>query len=169
MIRPLTPADVEAFIALRHEAFVTDPLSWDYEPGTPIESEVWAPRLQEVPGVAFVLGFFLTEGLAAPKLAGLVGFTRFEKAKRRHRATLWGVYVSPAARGRGVAAQLLTETLRRARQLAGLERVILTVSNHAQAAIRLYEKAGFVRFGCEPGAARTGKTSMDEIYMLLEF
>jgi ribosomal protein S18 acetylase RimI-like enzyme len=96
-----------------------------------------------------------------------MGFTRFEKIKRRHRSELWGVYVSPAARGRGVAALLLEETLRRARQLEGLERITLAVSNRAPAARHLYEKVGFVEFGREPGAARTGNVEMDEIHMLL--
>jgi hypothetical protein len=51
MIRPLTPADTEAFVALRYQAFTTDPLSWDHDPCTPIDPEVWAPRLLEVPGL----------------------------------------------------------------------------------------------------------------------
>ncbi len=168
MIRPLTPADVAAFITLRYEAFTTDPLSWDHAPGNVIDREEWAPRLREIPEQRFVLGFFLTENRLTPELAGIIGFTRFEKQKRRHRAIIWGVYVSPVARARGVAAQLLAETLRRARGMECLERIILTVSNHAVAAIRLYEKAGFVEFGREPGAARTGETHMDEIYLLLE-
>ncbi|WP_020569147.1 GNAT family N-acetyltransferase [Neolewinella persica] len=168
MIRPLTPDDTEAFIALRYEAFTTDPLSWDHEPGTPIDPEVWRPRIAEVPGLKFVLGYFLTEDRETPELAGILGFTRYEKPKRRHRAMLWGVYVSPAARGRNAGGQLLEETLRRARQLEGLERVTLTVSHLAPAALHLYRKAGFVEYGREPGAARTGKVRMDEIYMLLE-
>ncbi|MFT6000383.1 MAG: ribosomal protein S18 acetylase RimI-like enzyme [Neolewinella sp.] len=168
MIRSLTPADTEAFVALRYQAFTTDPLSWDHDPGTPIDPEVWRPRLAEVPGLEFVLGYFLAEGRETPALVGIMGFTRFEKVKRRHRSALWGVYVSPSARGLRVSAKLLAEALRRARQLEGLERVILSVSNQAPAALHLYEKAGFVEFGREPGAARTGEVDMDEIHMLLE-
>lgn len=168
MIRPLTLADTEAFVAMRYQAFTTDPLSWDHEPGTPIDPEVWGPRLVEVPGLKFVLGYFLTEGRESPEMVGVMGFIRFEKTKRRHRSELWGVYVSPAARGRGVSAQLLTETIRRARLLEGLERIILSVSNQAPAALHLYKKAGFVEFGREPGAARTGDVNMDEIHMLLD-
>lgn len=168
MIRTLTPGDVEAFIDLRYRAFASDPLSWDHEPGTPIEPDVWRPRLAEVPGLKFVLGYFLTENRETPELAGIIGLTRFEKTKRRHRAMVWGVYVSPAARRRRVSAQLLEETLRRARQMEGLERIVLSVSNLAPAALHLYQKAGFVEFGREPGAARTGEVRMDEIHLLLE-
>jgi RimJ/RimL family protein N-acetyltransferase len=168
MIRTLTPADTEAFVAMRYQAFTTDPLSWDHDPGTHIDPEVWRPRLAEVPGLKFVLGYFLTEDREIPELAGIMGFTRFEKTKRRHRSMLWGVYVSPVARGRRVSAQLLEETIRRARQIEGLERITLAVSNRAPAALHLYQKAGFVEFGREPGAARTGNVDMDEIHMLLE-
>ena len=58
-------------------------------------------------------------------------------------------------------------TMRRG-TLDGLERIILTVSHHAAGAIALYTKAGFVTFGREAGAARTGDIPMDEIYMLLD-
>jgi len=43
--------------------------------------------------------------------------------------------------------------------------VILSVSHHATAAIRLYERAGFVEWGREVAAARTGEVFMDEIHM----
>ncbi len=167
MIRSLTPDDLDAFIALRYRAFATDPLSWDHDPATPIDPEEWLPKILETDG-QFVLGYFLTEGRQTPELAGLIGFTRYEKPKRRHRGLVWGVYVSPEARGRQVAKQLLTETIRRARAMEGLERITLTVSHHASAARALYTAAGFVEFGREPGASRTGEVAMDEIYMLLD-
>lgn len=167
MIRPLTPEDIDAFIALRYAAFSSDPLSFDHEPGSKIDPELWAPRLADIPNRKFTLGFFLTEGRETPELGGMIGLLRFEKRKRHHRALVWGVYVSEAARGRGVASQLLTECIRRAKKMEGLERLVLSLSNHAVAAKRLYESAGFEVFGKEPGAARTGEIQMDEIHMLL--
>lgn len=167
MIRSLTPADIEAFTVLRRQSFASDPLSWDSDPDYEVTAEEWLPKILETDN-QFVLGYFLTEGRETPELAGIIGFTRYEKLKRRHRAMVWGVYVSPAARGRGAARQLLAETIRRAKVMPGLERLTLTVSNHAKAALAMYEAAGFVTFGREPGAARTGEVSMDEIYMLLE-
>ncbi|MBC6993523.1 GNAT family N-acetyltransferase [Neolewinella lacunae] len=167
MIRSLGPADLNAFIALRRQSFATDPLSWDYDPGHEVSAEEWLPKILETDG-QFVLGYFLTEGRQKPELAGVIGLTRYEKLKRRHRALVWGVYVSPAARGQQAARQLLTETIRRARAMEGLERIILTVSHHASAARALYTAAGFVEFGREPGASRNEGVGMDEIYMLLE-
>lgn len=167
MIRPLTPDDAPAFVALRKQSFSTDPLSWDYDPGSKVEPEVWAPRLQESENDV-VLGYFVPKKAAEPELAGMIGLQRYQKNKRRHRATVWGVYVGPAARGERVASQLLEEVLRRARSMKGLDHIILSVSNHATAANRLYARAGFVEYGRELRAARTGDIWMDEIWMRLE-
>lgn len=167
MIRTLTPGDINAFISLRYAAFTTDPLSFDHEPGDKIDPELWAPRLKEIAEEKFVLGYFLTEERETPELGGMIGLKRFDKRKRRHRALVWGVYVSETARGRGVAGKLLTECIQRARAMDGLDRLVLSLSNHAVAAKKLYESAGFEVFGKEPGAARTGEVRMDEIHMLL--
>ncbi|MEM9527947.1 MAG: GNAT family N-acetyltransferase [Bacteroidota bacterium] len=140
MIRSLTPVDVEAFIKLRYTAFSTDPLSFDHEPGDVIDPDLWAPRLKEIPGEQFTLGYFLTDAGKVPVLGGMIGLKRFEKRKRRHRALVWGVYVSEAARGRGVAGQLLAECIRKAKEMKGLDRLVLSLSNHAVAAKQLYER-----------------------------
>ena len=167
MIRPLTSTDIDVFTALRRQSFSSDPLSWDSDPDYEVTAEEWLPKILETDH-QFVLGYFLTDGRETPKLAGITGLARYEKPKRRHRAMVWGVYVSPAARGRGGARQLLAETIRRAKAMPGLERLTLTVSNHATAARAMYEAAGFVTFGREPGAARDGDVAIDEIYMLLD-
>lgn len=167
MIRPLVSADVSGFCALRKQSFVTDPLSWDYDPGYEVATEEWAPKLERTSD-NIVLGYFITDAGAEPELAGMIGLTRFDKLKRRHRATIWGVYVSPAARGRRAAAQLLDEALLHARNMDGLDHLILSVSHHATAALHLYTVAGFTEWGREVRAARTGNTWMDEIHLRLE-
>jgi len=168
MIRVLTPADVDPFIQLRYAAFSSDPLSFDHEPGTRIDPELWAPRLENIPNEKFTLGYFVNEDRDTPELAGMIGLLRFEKRKRRHRAMVWGVYVGEAARGRGAASELLAECIRRAQEMEGLDRLVLSLSHHAEAAKHLYEKHGFTVFGREYGAARTGEVQMDEIHMLLD-
>lgn len=167
MIRPLTPADLDAFLALRQQSWTTDPLSWDHDPGDTVDREEWRLRMEAIPNERFILGYFLTEDRDQPELAGIIGFTRFEKLKRRHRAMVWGVYVSPAARGLGASKLLLEECLKRARRMEGLHHLVLSVSNHATAAIRLYQGAGFREWGREVEAARTGEVAMDEIHMVL--
>ncbi|WP_273444558.1 GNAT family N-acetyltransferase [Neolewinella agarilytica] len=168
MIRPLTLTDLDAFVALRAASFSSDPLSWDQDADSIVDPKVWADRIVEKPEEQFLLGYFMTDEAGQEQLAGLLGFQRYNKTKRRHRGMVWGVYVSPAARGQGAARQLLRECVRRAKEIAGLERLNLTVSNYAEAACKLYLSEGFREFGREKDAARTGDVSMDEVYMTLD-
>jgi RimJ/RimL family protein N-acetyltransferase len=168
MIRPLTTADIPAFLALRKQSWVTDPLSWDHEPDEKVDPEKWEGIISGWDNGSVLLGYFLSEEGKEAELVGLTGLQRYTAPKRSHRAMIWGVYVSPAARGQGISGKLLAESLARAREMAGLHHVILSVSHHAKAALRLYERAGFTEWGREIAAARTGEVFMDEIHMGLE-
>lgn len=57
------------------------------------------------------------------------------------------MYVTPAARGRGVARAILDRLEAAAREL-GYARVILETGNRQLAAIRLYERTGYERVPC---------------------
>lgn len=167
MIRPLTTDDIPAFLALRKKSWSTDPLSWDREPSEEVDPEKWHEIISGWDNGSVLLGFFLTEHGAEPKLVGLTGLERFKAHKRRHRAMIWGVYVSPITRGMGISRKLLDECLVRARAMKGLHHLVLSASHHAVGALHLYEQAGFVEWGREPAAARTGETFMDEVHMML--
>jgi putative acetyltransferase len=57
------------------------------------------------------------------------------------------MYVAPAARGAGVGARILAELERHARAL-GIRRLLLETGERQAAAVRLYERAGFVPIPC---------------------
>jgi len=61
---------------------------------------------------------------------------------------------------------LMTEVLRRATSIAGLEQVILTVGDQQPAAKRLYSSLGFNVIGHERGALKVGDAYVDEDYMV---
>lgn len=67
------------------------------------------------------------------------------QVRRRHAATL-GMHLETAQQGRGLGARLLAETVAFADRL-GLSRVALDVFGDNERALRLYERAGFVREG----------------------
>lgn len=162
MLRPLTPEDLDAYVRLRRASFRSDPLSFEQPADVVIDPAVALDELDGGPE-RYVLGCFEED-----VLVGMVGFTRYEGPKRRHRAYLWGVYLQPACRGKGLARLMLETVVKRARELEGLERIILTVSHRADAALKIYAALGFVEFGREAGAARTGTEEMDEVYLLLD-
>ncbi|GGE70390.1 GNAT family N-acetyltransferase [Priestia taiwanensis] len=160
-IRCLQKADVEAFWKLRLEGLHNSPLNF----GSSYEEVAARPfeRVQETflqQEDSFIIGAF--EG---DQLVGMMGFSRETGKKSLHKGTIWGVYVTEAKRGKGLAGLLLQMTLKHARQIDGLERILLTVSAHNEHAIRLYEKHGFVAYGKEPEALKVDGQYVDEIYM----
>ena len=87
--------------------------------------------------------------------------------KAAHRGNIWGVYVQPAARGRGVSRALLTEILSHAR--TQVKQVHLSVVTDNVAALALYERLGFTTYGTEPRSLFVDGRYLDEHLMVLHF
>lgn len=163
-LRFLEEADVAEFIRLRLEALQTDPAafgsSWEEERDrTP---EMVAPRLRPVPDGNFLVGAF-----QGSTLIGIAGFVRQTHLKTRHKGSVWGVYVTPSARGAGVARALLTHLIERARGYDDLEQIQLTVTTCQEPARHLYTALGFEIFGYEPNALKLGARYADEEHRVL--
>lgn len=158
-LRRLRKDDAEAYRGLRlqglrecPEAFGAD---WDDERAKPLQ---WfAERLAR----NVVVGGW-TEGA---QLLGIAGLRSSESPKSRHVAQLWGFYVAPEARRRGLAAAMLAALVDDSSKTLVSIRLTVVASNHA--AVRLYESAGFQAFGCEPEALKIGDRYYDELLMRL--
>lgn len=121
----------------------------------------WESRLSSPLDV--VLGAF-DEG----QLAGIVGLALEPREKARHKATLFGMYVSASVRQRGLGVQLVEAALAQARRHPQLRLVKLTVTAGNEAALKLYQRCGFIQFGLEPMAVRVGEEYFDKIHMWRE-
>ena len=97
----------------------------------------------------------------------MAGFYRETRVKRRHKGTVWGVYVAPEHRGQGVARRLLTALIESARTLPDLKWIVLSVTVERHPAQRLYRSLGFEAWGVEPHALRVGDDYFDEQHMAL--
>jgi ribosomal protein S18 acetylase RimI-like enzyme len=162
-IRVLTSEDVDAFRALRQEALETSPDSFGESPEEHrrhSREDVWS-RIGGSPD-KFVIGAF-EDG----KLVGTAGFFRNAHDKSKHRGYIWGMYVAPAARSHGLGRMLLAAAIERASGLSGLRWIDLEVGSQNVQARKLYESAGFVKYGTEQEALYFGGRSVDNDHMTL--
>lgn len=98
-------------------------------------------------------------------LVATAGVVRRPRRKLWHRAEIWGVYVHPDHRGRGLGAAVVRAAMAEALDWEGVESVALSVSERSDAR-RLYERLGFRQWGYEPDCLRLDGESYDEIHML---
>src|SRR5262249_46690016 len=110
---------------------------------------------------SFVVGSF-----EHAKLTGTAGFFRRKYNKERHKGHVWGVYVSPEQRGKGVGKALMLEIIRRAREIEGIEQITLVASAKLPAQ-KLYESVGFESYGIEPHSLKIGNQYVDDVLMVL--
>jgi ribosomal protein S18 acetylase RimI-like enzyme len=99
-------------------------------------------------------------------LVGICGLMRERKAKLRHKAWIWGMYVAPDQRGNGLGRQLVRQTLERAGKMQALLQVYLGVGAGNEPARKLYESMGFFEVGREPGFLMFEGKLYDEISMV---
>ena len=162
LIRTLTPDDLTAYCALRREMLDDSPWAFTASPEDDIGSDPLklAARLKE-PGQAIIAAFD-----DSGRIVGAAGLARNPKKKLSHRALVWGVYVTPSARGLGIAREVVTRTIDIARTWPGVTSLALAASERAQTAVRLYTSLGFKIWGTEPAAVQTGGQTYAEIHMV---
>lgn len=164
-IHLLTPADAEAWWHLRLEALRNDPASFadSAEEHLTKTIDVARERLSGNPAESFVIG-----AAEDGQLVANAGFYRYSHIKERHKGHIWGVYVRPESRGKGLAKAMMQEIIRRAHEIKGLEQILLVASAHLPAQ-KLYKSLGFETYGVEPRSLKIGTEYVDDVLMILRF
>ena len=164
LVRALEIDDAEAFheLRLRGLAESPDPFLVTHAEDAALTMDAVRGRFPRG-GDAFALGAFDDDG----RLVGIVGFSREQRQKVRHRGDVWGMYVAPEARGTGAGRGLMEELVRRCREMEGLEQVVLEVAVEATAACRLYESLGFEEVGVHRESMKDGERYLDTRHMVL--
>ncbi|WP_338508452.1 GNAT family N-acetyltransferase [Pseudomonas poae] len=163
ILRPLQAHDAETYRTLMLQAYdaypqaftssvaerAAMPLSW------------WQKRLDNPLDRLF--GAF-----AGDTLAGIVGLAFEPREKARHKATLFGMYITEAYQQQGLGRQLVEAALAEARRHPRLKVIQLTVTAGNDAAFALYQRCGFIQYGLEPLAVRVGVEYFDKVHMWRE-
>jgi RimJ/RimL family protein N-acetyltransferase len=162
LIRRLTPADAAAFQALRLLGLQESPsaFSSSYEEECGRTLEFVAKRLEHNVERAVFAAFDVDE------LVGIIGVGVDGGRKLAHKRVVWGMYVAPSHRGRGIAKRLLHQALQFAAAMPGVRQVNLGVNVTNTAALRLYESMGFKPFGVERTALLIDGEFHDEMLMV---
>ena len=157
VVRRLSVKDVDVFRRLRLEALSHEPFSYAsvFADWACLSDRQWRQHLSQPVFAAFLGG----------QPVGMMGL-RFEHARKMaHRAKVVSVDVRKGKRGIGIAANLLREVVDHA--LAhGVIQLELAVSAENSAAIRFYERHGFVEVGCIPDGFLGHDGKRDELIMV---
>lgn len=161
-VRPLDISDAPAFLQIRLQAISDSPSAvwptYEEEAGRTteeIEARILRSRTQAIFG-AFI----------DMKLVAIAGIRREPLDQVKHKAVLWGVFVSPDRRRDGLARRLLSCVESFAREV-GVFQIQLCVNVENVRARNLYRSLGFKSFGVEPRAMRVGDIYFDEEHMVL--
>lgn len=159
-IHCLTPADAEAFRALRLEALRTTPAAFgrarEEEAGKPLS---WFGETLERAAVFAALD-------DAGRLRGMLAYQADAMLKRRHIGHLWGMYVRVEARGQGLGSALLAASVAHARAHVSVLQIMVGEDNPA--ARRLYERAGFTVYGTELASLRVDGVDATTLLMAMK-
>lgn len=162
MVRRLRVEEIGGYQRLRREMLVDSPWAFTASPDD--------DKARDASFLASSLG---EEGNAilvavhGETIVAAAGVARDVRAKRKHVALLWGVYVDPAWRGKGVGRAVVGAAIEFARGLKGLAKLQLAVSENAPEARAMYESLGFTAWGVEQDGVREGGRSWGETYMEL--
>jgi ribosomal protein S18 acetylase RimI-like enzyme len=149
-------ADAVLFRDIRLEALRASPEAF----GSTFEAENALPlrSFSDRLGISTVLGAF-----REAELVGIACFVVQQGEKVAHKATLWGMYVRPAARNRKVGRRLVEAICDHARR--EVELIQLGVATDNGPARSLYARSGFVEYGVEKNALKQAGRYYDEVLM----
>jgi RimJ/RimL family protein N-acetyltransferase len=157
LIRELGVTDADAFRDIRLEALRLHPDAF----GSSYTAEA-AESLRRFRDRVARGGRF--GGFVDDQLVGVVGFSRYDEARLRHKGMLVGMYVRESQRGTGLADEIVNAVVDYARQ--HVELLHLSVATTNLRAVRFYERMGFNTYATEPKALKVDINYIDEFLMV---
>lgn len=124
--------------------------------------ETVVERLKPTEG-KFVQGAFDETNL----LVGIVAFVRETSLKTSHRGNVYGMFVAPEFRWKGLGNSLLIELIKKGKKLQWFGTNKFNVVSENETAKRLYNSLGFQVYGVEQNALKFNGQYFDEYLIVL--
>lgn len=161
-IKKLTIENLTEFIRLRSEGLKLSPEAFgesltEYTRKTIEEHTAIFPKTKD----NFIVGAF-----EADLLVGVVGFFQKRSEKMRHKGAIWGMYVTPNYRSKGLGKKLLEYAIENAILIDEILQIELAVISTNESALKLYKSIGFESFGTEKRALKVDGVFYDEEHMV---
>src|SRR5690606_23397270 len=121
----LAAGDVERYARLRRRMLDDSPWAFSASPEDDRALDLAALKEQLGEQEFAIVGVEATPG---GELAAVTGVVRARERKFAHRAIIWGVFVAPEHRGRGLGRAVMTAAIDLARSWPGVDYVDLAVS-----------------------------------------
>jgi len=163
-VRVLRDADLDAYKALRDHALAHHEEAFTSDAATEAlrTAQSYRARMGADVGGGFTLGAWRGD-----RLVGAITCERDARSKVRHIGHVVGTMVMLDQQSQGVGRELLAALIERAADDDEMHQLTLSVTDGNAAAIRLYERAGFTRYGSLPNALRVGGRFFDKHLMVL--
>ena len=152
---------------LRLEALKNEPSSFSssYEDSLKSPNDKWKEELQKSHNEDSIVMFFAKDG---GRLVGMIGAFWQDKEKTKHIGNIFGVYVNPGYRGKGIGKLLMEAILNKLNDMPQIEKIKLGVVMQQTPALKLYEKYGFKIIGKCTKELKIGNEYYDE-YLMEQF
>jgi ribosomal protein S18 acetylase RimI-like enzyme len=162
-IRPLRADDAAQWRTIRLESLKAHPIAFQssYEEAVTKDLAFFAGRIPPANSDSALFGAFIDGNLV-----GTCGLQVLTGPKQRHKAQVWGMYVTPAARRHGAGAALVQAAIDHARTRVAIVSLVVSMQNDAARA--LYRRMGFVAYGVEKRALRYEGVDHDDELMALD-
>ena len=163
--RVLEAEDADAFRALRLQGLQDSPTAFgaSHDDEARFNRGEFVRRVQPTDS-SWILGAHNDQN----HLIGCIGWYRDQGAKVSHKSHVWGMYVTPNHRRKGVARRLVMDLTLRAKGNAGVTQIELFVATGNTVAAALYESVGFKRVAVHPNSLFVDGRYIDEELFVLE-
>lgn len=166
IIRPITSDEAALYVELRKEMLQESPRAFGASVETDVASDLEGMRGRlESQGENRTFGAFDSD--TGELLGSVGGAKQGPHQKRAHALGVWGMYVAPKGRGRGIGRELMQALIDYSESLPGVCVISLSVSAATPVAQALYASLGFVEWGREPCSLHIDGEYYTEIFMQL--